>query len=110
MKKQDRYSTSGYLEDQYMPDSDSKVLKNLLGITVQQEIECVETELLFEVTERLLHEVDKKQTITAKNIMQLHKSWLGSVYNWSGTYRQVLISKGNFTFAAPAYLPTHGGV
>lgn len=37
--------------------------------------------------------------------MQLHKSWLGSVYSWSGTYRQVLISKENFTFAAPAYLP-----
>lgn len=105
MEKQNRYATSGCVENQYMPGSDGKVLKNLLGISFRQEIECVETELLFEVTDRLINEVDRKQDITAKNIIQLHQSWLDSVYSWAGTYRQVLISKGNFTFAAPAYLP-----
>lgn len=105
MEKKGRYSTSGLVEDQYMPGSDCKVLKNLLNITTRQEIERVETELLFEVTDQLLDEFDKDRCFSADDISQIHRRWLGSVYGWAGKYRHVVMSKGNFTFAAPAHIP-----
>ena len=105
MGKKGRYSTSGLVEDQYMPESDGKVLKNLLNITTRQEIERVETELLFEVTDQLLDEFDKNRRFSADDLLEIHRRWLGSVYGWAGKYRQVVMSKGNFTFAAPAYIP-----
>jgi hypothetical protein len=42
-----------------MPGSNGKVLKNLLGIATQEEIERVETELLFEVSDQLLDELSR---------------------------------------------------
>lgn len=105
MKKQGRYSTSGLVEDQYMPGSDGKVLKNFLNITTRQGIERVETELLFEVTDQLLDELDRNLCFSADDILQIHRRWLGSVYEWAGTYRQVMMTKGDFMFAAPAHIP-----
>lgn len=105
MKKQGRYSTSGLVEDQYMPGSKGKVLRNLLGISTKKEIDRVETELLFEITDQLLDEFDQSWRCTTDDIMQIHRRWLGSVYEWAGTYRHVMMSKGNFMFASPAYLP-----
>jgi cell filamentation protein len=105
MKKQGRYSTSSLVEDQYMPGSKGKVLRNLLGITIKKEIDRIETELLFEITDQLLDEFDQSWRCSAYDIMQIHRRWLGSVYEWAGTYRQVMISKGDFMFVAPAYLP-----
>jgi cell filamentation protein len=105
MKKQGCYSTSGLVEDQYMPGSNGKVLRNLLGITTKKEIDRVETELLFEITDQLLDEYDESWRCSADDILQIHRRWLGSVYEWAGTYRQVIMSKGNFMFAVPAYLP-----
>lgn len=88
-----------------MPGSKGKVLRNLLGITTKKEIDRVETELLFEITDQLLDEFDESRQFSADDILQIHRRWLGSVYEWAGTYRQVMMSKGNFMFAAPAYLP-----
>ena len=105
MKKKGRYSTSGLVEDQYMPGSNGKVLRNLLDITTQKEIDRVETEQLFEVTDQLLDEFDENRRFSADDILQILRRWLGSVYEWAGTYRQVMMSKGDFMFAAPAYIP-----
>jgi cell filamentation protein len=105
MKKQGRYSTSGLVEDQYMPGSKNKVLQNLLGIATKKEIDRIETELLFEITDQLLDEFDNTRQFSADDILEMHRRWLGSVYEWAGKYRQVMMSKGNFMFAAPAYIP-----
>lgn len=105
MDKKGRYSTSGQIEDQYIPGTGGKVLKNLLNITIRQEIDRVETELLFELTDQLLDEFDSRRCFSTKDILQIHRRWLGSLYEWAGTYRQVLLSKGTFTFAAPAHIP-----
>lgn len=105
MKKKGRYSTSGMVEDQYMPGSDEQVLNNLLNITTKSEIDRVETELLFEITDQLLDELDKNHCFSADDIMQIHRRWLESLYEWAGLYRQVMMSKGNFMFAAPTHIP-----
>jgi cell filamentation protein len=105
MKKQNRYSTSGLIEDQYTHRSGGKVLRNLLGITTKEEIDRVETELLFEITDQLLDEFDDRRQFSTADILQMHQRWLGKLYEWAGLYRQVMMSKGNFMFAAPAYIP-----
>ena len=61
--------------------------------------------MLYEVTDQLLDTVDKNLSFTANNILRIHRRWLKSVYEWAGSYRQVMMSKGNFTFAAPAHIP-----
>lgn len=105
MVRKGRYTTSGLAEDQYMPGSDGMVLKNLRGICSKEEIDRLETELLFDTTDQLLDEFDQHHRFTAGDIQELHRRWLGTVYEWAGKYRQVMISKGNFLFAAPAHIP-----
>jgi cell filamentation protein len=106
MTTKGRYSTSGLIEDQYMPGSYGKVLKNLQNITVKQEVDRIETELLFEATDHLLDEFDRDRCFSADDVLQMHHLWLGTLYEWAGTYRQVLMTKGDFMFAAPAHIPT----
>ena len=105
MKKQGRYSTSGLTEDQYMPGSNGQVLKNLLGITTREEIDRVETELLFEVSDQMLDELGREKQFTSEDLCWMHGRWLGSLYEWAGSYRRVMMSKGGLMFAAPAHIP-----
>lgn len=39
------------------------------------------------------------------DICHTHRIWLGEIYDWAGSYRQVKISKGSFSFAFPAQIP-----
>jgi len=105
MEKQGRYSTSGMIEDQHMADSEGKVLKNLLNITTNREIDRSGTELLFMLTDQLMDEFDRDRCFSADDLLKIHSRWLGTLYEWAGTYRQVLMSKGAFMFAAPAHIP-----
>ena len=105
MDKQGRYSTSGMIEDQYMVGSDGKVLKNMLNITTTREIDRVETELLFVLTDQLMDEFALDSCFSTDDLLKIHNRWLGTLYEWAGTYRQVFMSKGNFMFAAPAHIP-----
>ena len=104
-EKQGRYKTSGMIEDEYMPGSEGQVLRNLLGISSSKEIERVETELLYETTDTILDDFDKNLQYTAEYLCWMHRNWLGSIYEWAGRYRNVMISKGDFPFAAPAFIP-----
>lgn len=88
-----------------MPGSKGQVLKNLLGITTRQEIDRVETELLFEVSDQILDELGRDKQFTVEDLCRIHRRWLGSVYEWAGMYRQVMMSKGSLMFAAPAHIP-----
>lgn len=89
-----------------MEGSNGKVLRNFLNISSSTELERIETELLFDLTDQLLDELDRDYCFSVADILQMHRRWLGSVYEWAGKYRQVMISKENFTFAVPAYLPS----
>lgn len=82
------------------------MLRNFLNISSCCEIQRIETELLFELTDQLLDEFARDHRFAAADILQMHHRWLGNVYEWAGRYRQVMMSKDNFTFAAPAYLPS----
>jgi len=105
MKKGDRYDTTGLVEDEYEPGSNGLVLKNLCGITTVTEMEQSETLALLQTTEAMLDRFDQDHRFTEDDICSMHRVWLESVYSWAGNYRQVMMSKGGFPFAAPAYVP-----
>ncbi len=94
-----RYDTSGYPEDQYEPGSDGTVLKNRLRITSREEMEIAETEYLWKAQEHLLDVIEEDQQFTAHDIFEMHRIWLGVVYEWAGKERRVNVSKDGFTFA-----------
>jgi cell filamentation protein len=104
MKKPDRYDTSSLTEDQYEPGSRGRVLKNLLGIKGKREISRIETRELLNATKVLIETIDQDHKFTKEDICYMHRRWMGTIYEWAGRYRQVVMSKGGFTFASPAYI------
>ena len=105
MKKGGRYRTSHLLEDQYEPGSHGLVLKNRLGIRSEREMERIETEALEKAEDRFFKTYGWTHQFTVADICRMHKVWLGGIYDWAGSYRQVKISKGSFPFAVPAQMP-----
>lgn len=101
----DRYDTSNLPEDQYEPGSDGTVLKNLLGITSKSELEHIEEVRFERLIEEAMGRFDSDHRFTIRDLLWLHKFWLGEVFIWAGTYRTVNIGKGGFMFAAAAHVP-----
>lgn len=105
MKKSGRYKTNGLIEDQYEEGSKGQVLKNLLHIKDKKKIEEIETRELYRITDELIGVYGQEHRFTADDICSMHRSWLGSIYEWAGSYRNVSISKSGFTFALPKFIP-----
>lgn len=105
MAKEGRYDTTGLAEDQYELGSGNTVLKNLLGIKSKEEMEQVETLELERVTNEAIDFYDREHRFTSGDVCEMHRWWLGSIYEWAGHYRSVMMSKGGFPFAAPLQIP-----
>ncbi len=105
MKQGSRYDTAGLEENEYEPGSNNSVLKNLCGITTVAGMEQAETLALLKATEEMFDSFDQDHSFSAEDICSMHRAWLGDIYPWAGSYRQVMMSKGGFPFAAPAYIP-----
>jgi len=82
------------------------VLKNQLGIKSPKEMDDAEARALERVMVGLVGKYDERHRFTAPDICEIHKSWLGEVYEWAGDYRQINVSKGDFPFAAAARVPS----
>lgn len=67
-KKRGRYDVSDLPEAQFEPGSKGRVLKNLLGITDQRQIERTESELLANIVATLLQTTKKDHRFTARDI------------------------------------------
>jgi cell filamentation protein len=96
----DRYDVSGLVEAQFEPGSRRRVLKNLLGIRRKREMDRLEGIEQLRALRELIKIYGKNHRFTAADICRIHKIWLGSIYPWAGKYRQVNLTKNNFTFAA----------
>ena len=72
-------------------DSDSGVLRNLLGITDSDELDVAEAEL-SRVNMMLLHEQGFREFSTA-GMRPIHKALFGDVYDWAGEFRIINIQK-----------------
>ena len=105
MKKNGRYKASGLTEDRYEPGSRGRVLQNKLGITGKRAMDEIETREQLRALNEFLELYDRDHRFTAGDICRMHKAWLGNIYEWAGKYRQVNISKGDFTFAMARQVP-----
>jgi cell filamentation protein len=102
MKKDGRYDVSGLTEAQFEPGSDEQVLRNLRAIKSKEEMDRVEALELTRAVDQLVREYDVAHRFTASDICYFHKVWLGGVYEWAGEYRNVNVTKDEFSFAAAA--------
>lgn len=100
-----RYTTATEPEGEYEPGSEGRVLKNLLGIKSEVVMNKTEAEALNAIQQRYYTDgvITEATQITAAIIRQMHKDWLGGIYEWASYYRTVEMSKGGFAFP-PAYL------
>ncbi len=105
MKKSGRYDTSGLVEAQFEPGSRGRVLGNLLGIRSSRKMDDAEASALRAAMEAFVATYDEWHRFTAEDICRMHRRWLGGIYAWAGTYRQVNISKDGFPFAAASRVP-----
>src|ERR1700688_2299405 len=102
----DRYDVSDLPEVQFEPGSRGLVLKNLLGIKRRKEMEALETDQYERALDACAHWYRRNHRFASRDLLDMHRQWLGGIYSWAGTYRHVNISKGNFSFAAAAHIPS----
>ena len=105
MKKSGRYRTTHLTENQFEPGSRGRVLRNKLGITSAREMAKREKEAQLRTMEELVDLFDRNHRFSSSDICKMHKIWLVDIYEWAGRYRQVKMSKNNFSFAFPEQIP-----
>ena len=95
----DRYHAEG-AEAEFEPGSRNRVLRNLLGIRSVREMQNRESVALVSATQRAIDATTADQRFTSMDVCRLHRSWLGEIYPWAGSYRTVNLTKDGFPFAA----------
>jgi len=105
MRQQGKYDTSGLPEVQFEPGSRGRVLKNLQGITSKREMDETEAQEQLRALREMMTIYGAHHRFTDADVCNIHKMWLGDIYEWAGKYRQVNISKGGFLFAAANHVP-----
>lgn len=53
----------------------------------------------------LLEEIEVDQRISAADLCEWHRRWLGNIFSWAGQYRTVNMGKDDFQFAAAHLIP-----
>ena len=88
-----------------LPDNQSEILPNLLHLTTAEEIALSELEGFLKAEIIFTENLANDTKFTVSYILELHKTALEHLYPFAGKYRNVNMSKGNFTFAAARFLP-----
>ncbi len=83
--------------DPYL-DPDTGILRNLLGIRTQAELDTAESSLSFLRTSQL-HGHPVLGRFNLKHLQAIHKRLFGDLYEWAGQLRRVEITKGTSNFA-----------
>lgn len=99
-----RYDLSGGDEREFEPGTDGRILSNKLGITDAREMDLAEARAYQSLTMDSLEAFESDQRITVKFIKEMHRQWLGDIYNFAGEYRTVNVSKGGLMFCASPYI------
>jgi len=105
VKHSGRYAVSGFSEGQFEPGSGKRVLRNLIGVTGKREMNKAEGSELLRTFKKFISVYDENHRFGTADICNMHKEWLGGIYDWAGRYRQVNLTKGGFTFAAAHLIP-----
>ena len=89
------------VETQYKPGSKDRVLLNKLNITDPEEMDDVEAILLVKLYEKIFSYDNSTLNLNFQTIIEWHRQWLGNVYSWAGSIRNVRVWKNDFEFTVP---------
>lgn len=96
-----RYRDTG-IEGEWQPGSGKRVLLNQKGVRLKIEMDRLEADALLVAEERYFGIITDETVFTSELICQMHRDWLGEIYEWAGRYRTVEMQKGNFRWP-PAF-------
>ena len=99
-----RYEAVG-IEAETEPGSRGRVLRNRLGLNRVRDIQQAESDALLAVQEWALGHYSADHRFAAADLCELHRRWLGEIYDWAGAYRTVNLDKGGVQFAAALQIP-----
>ena len=88
-----------------LPDNQSEVLPNILGLKSPEKIALSEFEGFLKAEIQLSESLSSRTKFNISYILKSHKLSLGHLYSFAGKYRDVNISKGGFAFPASRFLP-----
>jgi cell filamentation protein len=98
-----QYEPPTGVEAEWEQGSGRRVLRNLVGIRRKREMDRAEYEALLRVQEHYLRRIGPGTRFTAALLREMHRDWLGALYEWAGRYRTLELSKGEFHWP-PAFL------
>ncbi|MFT3779932.1 MAG: hypothetical protein QM772_17005 [Ottowia sp.] len=98
-----RYQVAGS-EGEFQAGSDGTVLANKLGISTVDEMNEAELVLLEQLYVDVLIDHFPDRALTANDLRDWHRRWLGNVYAWAGQERSVNMSKDGFLSPLPRRL------
>ena len=104
-----RYWGTG-IEGEWQAGSGKRVLRNLKGITRKVEMDRAEADALLAVQEGYLGIITDETQFSAALICQMHRDWLGEIYEWAGKYRTVEMQKGSFRWPPAVRVPQNMAV
>ena len=94
--KTSRYRPLRGAEGEAQPGSRGRVPRNLLGLTTKRELDRAEAAALALAQETLYARLTPDTQLTALLLKEMHREWLGEIYEWAGEYRQVELEKNGF--------------
>lgn len=89
----------------FQPGSGDRVLLNKLELTDPEEMEEAELMVLAKLYDWIFFKAFPARRITANDLKNWHRRWLGNIYDWAGQERSVNLSKAGFHFAAAQQIP-----
>jgi cell filamentation protein len=104
MSVSDRYAVRG-AGGEFEPGSRGRVLRNALGIRRVRDMQLAESQALQVAQQEAIRIYSVDHRFTAGDICKLHRLWLGPIYAWAGSYRDVNMIKDDFPFADVQRIP-----
>jgi cell filamentation protein len=90
----------------FEPGSHRKILRNKLGLVRVRDLEDAELLGYHEAEELLISKLTADHRFTVNDIDEIHRLFLGRIYDWAGRHRDVNLSKGGFPFASARAIPS----
>ncbi len=97
------FSNKYYLNDQDF-DGNHGVLKNRLGINDPIKLELQENTALIQAYEKAASEYSEHHKFKESDVLQLHRLFLGKIYEWAGQYRTVDLSSPPILWCHAPYI------
>ena len=100
------FQTSRYQANDPNFDQKHGVLRNKLGIVDATELEHRENEALISAYDSAALNYSDTHRFTSKDVCDLHKLFLGGIFDWAGNYRQVDISSEGIHWCHALHIQT----